>query len=161
MADHRLLAVALGVATLAAAGAASAWSSFPPMEIELGAVVDGSLEFGDNFVGANDSDEGPQVEPPFQYYELYVVQVQAGQCAVATMTSADFDSSLAAHSGVDMIVEVEDRYGAGTASTVRFTAPADGPYYLKAGSFSAGETGDYRLTVVQRPAADCPPAHRP
>ncbi|WP_339932187.1 PPC domain-containing protein [uncultured Brevundimonas sp.] len=115
--------------------------------IRIGASVSGTLD---------DSDAtGPDGE---YRYDDYRITARAGQRLEATMQSEAFDTYLAvydADAGADAqeLYGDDDSFGQDTDSRLRFTAPRDGDYLLRARTLFGLEGGDYSLTLSERPAA--------
>lgn len=139
-----------GVSALAllTAGAVSAQEAAP---LIIGADLDASL---------SDSDPTDELGAP---YDRYTLSLSAGQRIEIEMRSADFDTFLELYGpGEDAIEPVmidDDGLGGGTDSLLRYTAPSDGTYTLRARAFSEGASGAYTLIARERPPA--PPAPEP
>lgn len=110
--------------------------------IRVGQSVDGRLDDGD---GQLDDDS---------YLDLYTFTARAGQTYEITMTSEDFDAYLSLGSGTgDAYAEIEandDGPDMGTHAQITFTAATSGPHTIRANSLGNGETGTYRLRLVQK-----------
>jgi hypothetical protein len=124
--------------------------------LQVGATVGGSLDDRDAVLGADDS----------QYrFEDYRFTARAGQRLEAIMRSDAFDTYLeifrAGQEQADdgVLAFDDDGLGDGTNSRLRFTAPANGTYTLRARTLSGVEGGAYNLSLAQRP--DAPRAPRP
>lgn len=156
MGHHNLFALVIGAGALVAAGTAAAWSAHPPRDIEVGAEIDDALELGDLIVGEDMSGEGPEVAPPYQLYDHYKLFAWAGQRLEVMVASAEIDGALSvAHDG-ETVVEALGSVGGDEPARVRFTAPRDGDYYVRVSSGEAGQTGAYRLSVIEHPSCRCP-----
>ncbi|CAN5157391.1 hypothetical protein BH09PSE1_BH09PSE1_14970 [soil metagenome] len=126
------------------------------------------LRVGDSVSGAlDDSDPTLGTEADGQYrYEDYKITVRRGQRLEAILRSDDFDAYLqvfaAGQEGADgeALAEDDDGLGDGTThSRLRFVAPENGTYTLRARTLSGLEGGDFSLSLAQRPPA--PRAPRP
>jgi hypothetical protein len=126
--------------------------------IEVGQTVSGSLGPGDGQL------------PDGEYYDQYVFQGQSGQTYSIRMNSDAFDTYLILidPSGVQ---HDNDDLQDGTNAGIDLTLTSSGQCQIGATSYSAGETGDYTLTVTQGtapaeapmapPAPSAPPAAPP
>lgn len=105
--------------------------------------------------------EGDATAPDDAYrYDSYAVTATAGQRFEAVMISEAFDAYLEVHAeGQDgePIASDDDGLGEGTHSRLRFSAPADGVYILRARTLSGIEGGEYTLVLTERPPAKAPP----
>jgi len=121
------------------------------------------LRIGDDIEGKLDSRDRLKTSDGDNYrYKDFRVSARAGQRLEATLRSDAFDAYLEVYApGVidTALAEDDDGLGEGTDSRLRFTAPSDGVYTLRARTFSGGDGGDYRLALSERPAAA--PAPRP
>lgn len=123
------------LATLAAAGVASAQTSVRP-----GQTVNGDLSSRD----ARLSDDS--------YFDCYRVQTSAGRSYTVTMSSTAFDTYLARVAGnvcdANAVEGNDDGPNMGTNSSLTFSG--DGQTFLfRANSLSASETGAYTFTVAE------------
>ena len=131
------------------AGGQSAWAQTAP-ELRLGATVNGTLN-GQDSTGVS-GDEG-------EYrYEDYSIRAREGQRLQAIMRSSAFDTYLqvfaAGAEGDDAIASDDDGLEDGsTDSRLRFVAPADGAYTLRARTLSGLEGGAFTLALSERPPA--------
>jgi len=144
-------AVALMAGASLIAGQAVAQS-----QLQIGASVEAKLDDHNATLGADDA----------QYrFEDYRFTARAGQRLEAIMRSDAFDTYLEvfpagqeqAEDGV--LASDDDGLAEGTNSRLRFVAPANGTYTLRARTLSGVEGGDYSLSLAQRPPA--PRAPRP
>ncbi len=126
-------------------------------ELRVGGSISGTL---------NDSDPSLGTEDDGQYrYEDYRINLRRGQRLEAIMRSDDFDAYLQVFApgqeGPDgeALAEDDDGLGDSTDARLRFVAPADGAYTLRARNWSGLEGGAFRLSLAQRP--DAPRAPRP
>jgi hypothetical protein len=105
--------------------------------------------------------DGDATAPDNAYrYDSYAVTATAGQRFEAVMISEAFDAYLEVRAeGQDgePIASDDDGLGEGTNSRLRFAAPADGVYILRARTLSGIEGGDYTLVLTERPPAKAPP----
>ena len=125
--------------------------------LRVGATVQGVL---------NDEDQTRGAEGDGQYrFEDYKVAARRGQRLEAVLRSDDFDAYLQVFApgqeGADgsALAEDDDGLGDGTHARLRFVAPADGTYTLRARTLSGVEGGAFSLSLTQRPPA--PRAPRP
>lgn len=136
---------------LLSVGPAAAQQATP---IRIGAPVSGALTAEDARVDSED--EGQFI------HDDYLIQLRDGQRVEAVMRSDAFDAYLSVagptDDGTDFASD-DDGLGEGTDARLRFAAPADGTYRIRARTLSGFEGGDYRLQVSPRPAA--PRAPRP
>ncbi|MDZ4364832.1 hypothetical protein [Brevundimonas sp.] len=129
-----LLAATAAVATLAAAGAASAQSN-----IRVGQTVNGSLAVSD-----------PKLSSDNSSYDCYVFQAQAGSWYQVDYKSSAFDAFVAVGQGRNCAVdaaEANDDGPDGLDSQLVFQAETGGTWFIRANSLEAGETGAYTLTL--------------
>ena len=124
--------------------------------LQVGGSVTGALDDHDAVLGADDS----------QYrFEDYRFSARAGQRLEAIMRSDAFDTYLEVFktgeedADTGPLGEDDDGLGDGTNSRLRFVAPDNGTYTLRARTLSGLEGGDYSLSLSQRPPA--PRAPRP
>jgi len=144
----RRYTILTAVSALALSIAAPALAQTP---LAVGGSVEGQIADGD----AN----GP--EDAYRY-DSYSIAARAGQRLEAVMRSAAFDAYLEVY-GPDQDAEPlfsdDDGLGEGTDARLRFTAPRDGVYVLRARTLSGLEGGAYTLALTERPRAR--PAPRP
>jgi len=140
------LAGASALALLAASGAAAQDAG----TLTLGEGLDAALEATDRAY----DDGGPA--------DAYSLSLTAGQRIEIDMRSDDFDAYLELYgpdSADDVVAADDDSFGEGTDARLRYTAPTDGIYTLRARSFADGPLGAYSLIARERPPA--PPAPEP
>lgn len=128
-----LMTTVLGSA-LILAGAASAQESIRPGQTIRGAFTAKDPTIGDG-----------------THYRCYVVQTQADRVYTVTMTSANFDTFLAAGPGSaceELRLSNDDGPDMDTHSQLRFRS-SGGPWAIRTNTLSEGETGDYQLAVSQ------------
>lgn len=142
----------LAGASLVGGGQAMAQSA----DLRIGGNVSGALDDKDAVLGADDS----------QYkFEDYRFPARAGQRLEAVMRSEAFDTYLQVfragqeQSDDGALAEDDDGLGDGTNSRLRFVAPVNGDYTLRARTLSGTEGGAFSLSLAQRP--DAPRAPRP
>lgn len=110
--------------------------------------------------------EGDAMGPDDAYrFDSYAVTALAGQRFEVVMRSDVFDTFLQVQpEGQDEDVPLasdDDGLGEGTNSRLRFTAPADGVYVVRARPLSGLEGGAYSLSLTERAAAGVAPAPEP
>ncbi len=106
--------------------------------------------------------EGDADGPDGAYrYDSYAITATAGQRFEAVMRSEAFDTFLQVQpqgqGEGEPLASDDDGLGEGTDSRLRFSAPEDGVYHLRARTLSGVEGGAYTLTLTERPAAKAPP----
>lgn len=110
-----------------------------PGSILVGATARGSLT--DNDATADDG----------SYFDAYAVHVKEGDKLVITMVSNDFDAFLTLgqiqDDGTFEALEQDDDSLSDTHAKLEWTAPSEGNYMLRAGSFGQAQTGAYAMTV--------------
>lgn len=81
------------------------------------------------------------------FFEVWELQLQAGQQATVTMRSGDFDTVLLMMQADDpgFSGENDDFEETSTDSRITFRAPATGVYAIVANSFDGGERGSYTI----------------
>ncbi|RZJ04226.1 MAG: peptidase [Brevundimonas sp.] len=111
------------------------------------------IEVGATVRGAIDADDASADGPHFDGYQF---EARRGQRFEVIMTSEAFDTFLEVYgpsSGDTALGTDDDGMGGETTdSRLRFTAPVDGTYVLRARPLSEGE-GAYVLSLIQRPPA--------
>jgi hypothetical protein len=138
------LAGASALALLAASGASAQEAG----TLTLGEGLDAALEESDR----GEDDSGPS--------DAYSLALTAGQRIEVDMRSDDFDAYLelyAPDSPDEVIAADDDSFGEGTDARLRYTAPADGIYTLRARAFADGALGTYSLIARERPPAPAAP----
>jgi hypothetical protein len=84
-------------------------------------------------------------------YELQTITLAAGQSAVITMRSSDFDTHLTLgqfrNETFVTLADNDDAGNDGTNSRVEFVAPAAGEYVVVFSSYEAGRTGVFTFTL--------------
>jgi hypothetical protein len=117
------------------------------------------LAVGDQIEG--EIADGDATAPEDAYrYDRYAVTATAGQRFEAIMRADMFDAYLEVRTEAedgDPIASDDDGLGEGTHSRLRFTAPADGVYILRARTLSGTEGGAYTLSLTERAPAKAPP----
>lgn len=117
------------------------------------------LAVGDQIEG--EIADGDATAPQDAYrYDRYAVTATAGQRFEAIMRAEMFDAYLEVRTEADdgdPIASDDDGLGEGTHSRLRFTAPADGVYILRARTLSGIEGGAYTLSLTERAPAKAPP----
>ena len=145
---YSLFAAASAVALLSTG---AAWAQ-TASDARLGDSIRGRLEEGDARTRGSDA----------YRYDDYRVNLRAGQRLEAELISDDFDAYLEVYAEGDLRLSLaSDDDSAGELNArVRFTAPEAGVYIVRARPFSGLETGDYQLSLKERPAARLPRASR-
>lgn len=105
-----------------------------PMEISLD--VSDMLEMGDEVLGNG------------KFVDRYEVPAIPGQILRITLVSDDFDAYVTVNSPGGQVFTDDDGFN-GTNSLLELEAPEPGIYEILASSYSAEETGSYRLRVAQ------------
>lgn len=145
------LAVTVSVIALVCAAPALAQEATP---IRIGQSVAGSLT-------AEDARVDSEAEGRF-IHDDYLITLREGQRVEAIMRSDAFDAYLSisgpAEDTADLATD-DDGLGEGTDARLRFVAPSNGAFRIRARTFSGLEGGDYTLQVNERPPA--PRAPRP
>lgn len=105
--------------------------------------------------------QGDHTAPDDAYrYDVWTIEVRAGQRLEAVMRSEAFDAFLEVRAGGDTgepLATDDDGLGEGTDSRLRFTAAQDGTYVLRARTLSGVDGGAYTLSLTERePAAPTP-----
>jgi len=142
------------LALLASGGAAMAQTA---PELAIGATVNGELD-GQDMSHAGDGEDGGY------RYEDHSFRARAGQRLEATLRSDAFDAYLqvfaaGTEDAGEALAEDDDGLGEDTDSRVRFVAPQDGTYTLRARTLGGLEGGAFTLALSERPPA--PRAPRP
>lgn len=107
--------------------------------------------------------EGDATAPDDAYlYDRYAITATAGQRFEVVMRAGTFDAFLqvqaeGAADDAAPLASDDDGLGEGTDSRLRFAAPEDGVYILRARTLSGTEGGAYSLRLTERPAAKAPP----
>lgn len=113
--------------------------------IEIGQTLEGLLEIDDD---TRESGE---------FVDSYVLNAEAGQAIVLTMTSEEFDTYLAVVGPEDFMEFNDDSLGMGTDSQLSFIAPATGELTVMATSYAIDMVGAYTLAAELTQAADVAP----
>lgn len=125
-------------------------------EIRIGGEASGTLAAGDGEVTEGDL---------LYRFDDYRFTATRGQRLEAILRAESFDAYLAvyAEGGLDAepIATDDDGLGEGTNARLRFAAPQDGAYILRARSFHGLESGDYSLSLKERGPAIAAPAPGP
>lgn len=88
-------------------------------------------------------------------YDVIVVDADAGQTLIITMTSEAFDTYLLVLDRNDNLLgQNDDAEGMGLNSQYTYTATASGHIQIIANSFTAGMTGPYQVTAEVVPASE-------
>ena len=88
------------------------------------------------------------------FYDAYRVALKEDEKLLITMASNEVDSFVVVGSDKDGAFEVlgsDDDSLSDTHAKLEWTAPADGTYEIRAGTFQQGQTGAYALNVEKQP----------
>ena len=89
------------------------------------------------------------------FYDAYRVTLKEGEKLLLTMVSNEVDSLVViGREKDDATFEVlgsDDDSLSDTHAKLEWTAPADGTYEIRAGTFQQGQTGSYALNVEKQP----------
>lgn len=88
------------------------------------------------------------------FYDAYRVTLKEDEKLLITMVSNEVDSFVVVGSDKDGAFEVlgsDDDSLSDTHAKLEWTAPADGTYEIRAGTFQQGQTGAYALNVEKQP----------
>lgn len=88
------------------------------------------------------------------FYDAYRVTVKEDEKLLITMVSNEVDSFVVVGNDKDGAFEVlgsDDDSLSDTHAKLEWTAPADGTYEIRAGTFQQGQTGAYALNVEKQP----------
>lgn len=113
-----------------------------PGSILVGATARGTLDESDSM-----ADDG-------SYYEAYRLHAKKDEKLTLTLVSNDFDAYVSVgriDEGDYSQLEADDDGLSDTHARLEWTAPDDGEYEVRAGSFAQGESGAYALTVERKP----------
>ncbi len=138
-----LFAATASAAVLLAAAGPTAAQDGP--ELRIGAEVSGQLDDRDPRAGA---DEGE-----FRY-EDYVFRARSGQRLEAILRAESFDAYLevfGADPEAGALASDDDGLGEGTHARLRFTAPSNGRFTLRARTLSGLDGGAFALSLKERP----------
>ena len=115
--------------------------------VRLGQTVSGDLRSGDSQL-----DTG-------EFIDVWTFDGRRGQRLDIRLTSSAFDPYLAVTGPGDLSEFNDDEGGDSIDSRLLVTLPADGEYHIAATSYAPGESGAYRLTVLDgagRASSDAP-----
>lgn len=106
------------------------------------------LQSGRQVSGSLDASDGKLDDDSF--FEVWYVQLSAGQKVTVTMRSGSFDTflSIGAHQGNEAADTNDDFEENSTDSRLEFTANNAGTYVIIANSLESGKTGDYTLVAA-------------
>lgn len=109
------------------------------------------ISFGQTIAGQLSADDCTLNDG--SYADLYEFSGVAGQQIAISLNSSNFDAFLLLRRGVNEVnVAADDDGGGGSNSRIPptgfFSLPATGRYIIFANSFSAGQTGNYTLTLT-------------
>ena len=140
-----LTALGLTTSTLLSLGAAQPVGAVD-VPLELGSIIDGTLEAGDQQLAVDGS-----------YYDVYTFNGTAGQQVIIRMTSQTLDSYLVLLDPTGNSLIQDDDGGGNLDAQIVYTLPVNGRYTIYANAYSANQTGAYRLEVQTATAATAPP----
>lgn len=104
--------------------------------VSVGGSVSGSLDGGDGRLEDN------------SHYELWYLDLRAGQRVAITMRASAFDAYLhVGRQGSETVATTDDDGAGGTDAEATLTATTGGTYVIIANSLSAGSTGSYTISV--------------
>ncbi|RZJ16620.1 MAG: peptidase [Brevundimonas sp.] len=113
-----------------------------PGSIVVGGAARGTLGVGDSM-----AEDG-------SYYEAYRLHAKKDEKLNLTLVSNDFDAYVSIgriDDGDYTQLEADDDGLSDTHARLEWTAPEDGEYEVRAGSFAQGETGAYALMIDRKP----------
>ena len=84
-----------------------------------------------------------------EFVDVFVFEGQAGQQVTVSMSSGAFDSYVMVRGPAGFSEDNDDRETGDRNSQLTMRLPADGTYRIQATSFEAGETGAYRINLVE------------
>lgn len=149
------LVLALGLLTLGAIAPVPALSSLPSSNQEESAPPQNPLAKNAKPVPADGTPvigeltSNSNVLPvDNSYFDAYTFEGYVGQQVVIDMVSNDFNSFLILILPDAANVLQDDDSGGGSNAQITTVLPQDGSYIVLANSLSAGETGDYTLSVT-------------
>jgi hypothetical protein len=85
-----------------------------------------------------------------EYHDVYVFDGVEGETVRVELSSADFDTYIGLVTPSGEEIANDDFEGATDRSVIDLTLPETGRYRVQATSYSAGETGRYRLALATR-----------
>ena len=89
------------------------------------------------------------------FYDAYHVTLKANEKLLITMVSNEVDSLLVVgreqEDGSFEVLESDDDSLSDSHAKLEWTAPSDGVYEVRAGTFQQGQTGAYALNVEKQP----------
>lgn len=125
-------AFAAAAFVMLAAGAASAQT-----QIGIGSSRTGTLAQGDSTLNSG------------EFVDVFTFEGRAGQQVTVSMSSGAFDSYVMVRGPAGFSEDNDDRETGDRNSQLTMRLPADGTYRIQATSFEAGETGAYRVNLVE------------
>lgn len=84
-----------------------------------------------------------------EFVDTYTFEGRAGQQVTVSMTSGAFDSYVMVRGPSGFSEDNDDRETGDTNSQLTMRLPATGTYRIQATSFQSGETGAYRVSLVE------------
>lgn len=142
----------------AAMGEGAYTLTFAEREAPVETTIAGSIAIGGEVQGLITADDPSAEWDPEYRYDEYRFTGRAGDRLEATAVSQAFDTTLEVWretrwGAVEQLVFDDDGFMDGTTnSRARFYIPEDGDYTIRVSTYSGGATGDYRLTLSERPA---------
>ena len=127
------------VAGLAAAAfvALASGSAQAQTAINIGGSRAGTLAEGDSTLSSG------------EYVDVYTFEGRAGQQVTVSMTSGAFDSYVMVRGPSGFSEDNDDRETGDTNAQLTVRLPATGTYRIQATSYQSGETGAYRVSLVE------------
>lgn len=106
------------------------------------------IEVGDEVEGRLESSDAAMADS--SYGDMFLVSGTPGEAVTIELRSSDFDPYLIASDAMDDEAEVleDDDGGSGNDARIRTTLPPSGVLGLIVNSYTAGETGAYKLLVT-------------
>ncbi len=93
--------------------------------------------------------EGDSTLSSGEFVDTFVFEGQAGQQVTVSMNSGAFDSYVMVRGPAGFSEDNDDRETGDRNSQLTMRLPADGTYRIQATSFEPGESGAYRVSLVE------------
>ena len=103
-----------------------------------------SATFAQTVINVGDTVEGTRTESDV----VYTINLEAGQLAIITVVSTDFDSNVAVIDSTGTELAYDDDSAGETNPYLAFFTPATGTYTIRVGAFFGQGSGAFTLTVV-------------